>query len=641
MKRTKKSRSLRSLIYLSSGLLVGVCCIASGIGWFGQAALLSNIREYEKSELVASNVLEIDRNVQELKAHSENYIHSGTESTRRSADQLLRKLLAQVADTRTISGEAELDDPLDEMERHLRTFGQQLQLAAQERGIRTSLVSEQLPKKSEQVRDAIKDLKEEIDSREHDSAAKLLEVIEAFGEGREHLLRYLIDPGADQLDIMLVDIERAQNHASMLAKDASPKTQQLAENLLEKLMEFRQLSLRAVQATRGYLYYSHVVMAGEISEFVYYSNQVKTLVDKQQQRNRHARAVSANRTRTLSVIASLAALVFAVLLATGLSYSIIRPISRLTDAFRRLAGGATLEDIPGTDRSDEIGRMSQAAQVFSAKNQETQDLLAQSQSLSSELTEKAKALEETNLELDNFAYVASHDLKAPLRGIKSLAQWVNEDCESLLPDDSKRHLEQMQDRVEKMNSLLDDLLEYSRVGRIERQTERVDLQEMVRSIMDLADNPKGVQISIPHPLPKIQTVAAPLQQVLLNLITNAIKYNDKGDDGTIEIRSEDLGDQIRISVVDNGMGIAPRYHERVFQMYQRLSPREIEGSGMGLAIVRKQVEYHGGCMTLDSTLGNGCTFAFTWPSEACSTKEGIDMKQKTEFANVGGASEHV
>ncbi len=612
-----QTMTLRSRIYVSTGLLVAICCVASGISWFGQTAVLSKIDDYEQAEFTSSQVLAIDRSVQELKAKSESYLHSGSESARHAAERLLEKLFQQIAETHPLRGSGPFGDLLDEMTGHLKTFGEQLELASQERAIRRSLVVDQLPKKAAEVQEAIRQLNQVNDhSQTTQSRAVLLEVVQAFGESRMHLLQYLIDPNADKLDWMLTALRRAGHELNSLDSTHSPSLRERCDLLSRKLIEFEQLSLRAVQATRGYLFYSNVVMAGEISEFVYYSNQVKSFVDTQQQLNRSERTAAANRTRTLCIIASLAALVFAALLATGLSYSIIRPISSLTNAFRRLAEGETLDDIPGTDRGDEIGRMSRAAQVFSAKNQETQDLLVRSQSLSTELAIKAKALEETNLELDNFAYVASHDLKAPLRGINSLAEWVHEDCEELLPADSKRHLAQMQGRVQKMQTLLDELLEYSRVGRLEQQTETVELSEMVQSIIDMIENREGINFRVLTPLPQIQTAIAPLKQVLLNLIANAIKYNDKGEAGAIDISCEDLGSQIRITIADNGPGIDPRYHDRVFQMYQRIASQSIEGSGMGLAIVKKQVEHYGGCVTLVSEPQKGSNFSFTWPKDA-------------------------
>jgi signal transduction histidine kinase len=622
IKPTVKSLSLRSRIYLSAGLLVGICCVASGIGWLGQSVLLSNIEDYEHAESLSAQVLEIDRNVQKLKAQSENFIYFGTESKRRAADLLLAKLKSQIEDTQRHNDNRELYNSLEEMTLHLQTFGEQLELAGHERGIRTTIVNEQLLSKANEVQSAIDQLRDTMnESQPGESSTVLIDVVQGFGDGRRHLLRYLIDPNADALENTLAALKRAETQASSVAIADSTKVRKLRESLTTKLDEFRQLALRAVQATRGYLYYSNVVMAGEISEFVYYSDHIKHSVDRQRKLNRASRKTAVNRSQTLSVIAPLAALGFAGLLAAGLSYSILRPISLLTDAFRRLAGGETLEDIPETHRSDEIGRMSQAAQVFSAKNQETQDLLVRSQSLSAELAEKAQALEESNLELDNFAYVASHDLKSPLRGINSLAEWVQEDCGELLPEDSKLHLAQMQGRVQKMDALLTDLLEYARVGRIGQRTESVDLNELVQSIIDMTESGTGVRIRVQTRLPQLQTAIAPLKQVILNLVANAIKYNDKAEQGSIEISCVELDDRLHISVADNGIGIDPRYHERVFQMYQRIAPNGVEGSGMGLAIVKKQVEHFGGSVTLESAENKGSTFTFTWPLKTGSHRE--------------------
>lgn len=634
MKPMFNSLTLRTRIYLSAALLVAVSCVASGIGWYGQTALLTSAENYEAAELVIARIWQLDRSMQELKAKSENYIHSGTQSAYFAADRLLAELTAEVAEMRRLSDNRELTDLLEEMTLHLGRFGEQLNLAAEERALRSTIVNSQLPRKADGVQAAIRDLQTSLDaSGQQTSTAALLEIVQAFGEGRKQLLRYLIDPDSEKIDKMLVALERATTLAKSVANDAQGSRDR-RNVLAERLQDFEQLALRVIQATRGYLYHSHVVMAGAISEFVYYADRVKDYVHGQQQLNRRGRTAAAKQTLTLSVVASFAALVFALVLATGLSYSIIRPVSLLTKAFRRLAGGETLENIPGADREDEIGRMSQAAQVFSAKNQETQDLLAQSQTLSAQLAEKAQALEETNLELDNFAYVASHDLKAPLRGIHSLAEWVCEDCEGLLPEDSSRHLVEMQDRVERMNRLLDDLLEYSRVGRLEQKVGTVDLAEMVRDVIRMSDNPTGVRIELITEMPKLRTPVAPLRQVMVNLLTNAIKYNDRGVDGLIEVSCEESDGWLSICVADNGIGIDPRYHDRVFQMYQRVAPRQTAGSGMGLAIVKKQVEYHGGRITLESTAGDGARFTFTWPKHANALDVCDEVEQRREFDNL-------
>lgn len=618
MNQLFQSMSLRSRIYLTAGLLVGVCCIASGIGLFGQAALLDSFEAYEMTERTSSQVLEIDRKVQKLKSKSEQYIQSGSESARVASDRLLKEILSKTNETRLPNGDPKFNALLDQMNVHLTTFGEQLELASKERAIRSSIVNEQLPKKVEDVHAALSELRSAVNQESDPTTqSQLLMTLQAFGEGRMHLLQYLIHPGAERIDQMLEALHRADQTASQIGATTSTPMQTFADRLQDSIADFQQLALRTIQATRGYMFYSNVVMAGEISEFVYYSNQVKDFVHRQQELNRQARSAAAGRTRALSIVASLAALLFAGLAATNLCYAIVQPLSGLTDAFRRLSAGETMDHIPGSDRQDEIGRMSRAAQVFSAKNKETKELLSRSQALSVELVEKAKALEETNLELDNFAYVASHDLKAPLRGIRSLAEWVNEDSSDMLTDESKRHLGMMHDRVDRMQKLLDELLEYSRVGRMDQSTDVVDLEELVNSIFCMIENPEETKCIIGTPLPTIRTAVAPLRQVLLNLIGNALKYNDKGKDGRIEVCCQDFGDWLSLSVEDNGMGVDPRHKDRIFKMFQRVAPKKIDGTGMGLAIVKKQVEYFGGVISLDSTPGVGSTFTFTWPKSQC------------------------
>ena len=231
-----------------------------------------------------------------------------------------------------------------------------------------------------------------------------------------------------------------------------------------------------------------------------------------------------------------------------------------------------------------------------------------------------QALKRSNKELDDFAYVASHDLKAPLRAIQSLSQWIIEDTAELLPEESQKHFEQMQQRVERMERLLEDLLRYSRVGRISTDIQPVDTKALVQDIIDLIAPRKELQFNIAPDLPTVMSEQSPLHQVFQNLISNAIKHNDKPE-SSIDVSWQEKGDLVSFTVKDNGPGIDAKYHERIFQIFQTLKPRdEIEGSGMGLAIVKKLINHHGGTISVSSKLGEGTAFTFTWPREAKPTE---------------------
>jgi signal transduction histidine kinase len=236
-----------------------------------------------------------------------------------------------------------------------------------------------------------------------------------------------------------------------------------------------------------------------------------------------------------------------------------------------------------------------------------------------ELARLTQELERSNKELDQFAYVASHDLKAPLRGIANLAQWIEEDLGDLIVGENLEHMRLLKGRVNRMEGLIDGILAYSRAGRVRDEPERVDTGQLVRDSVELLAPPAGTEIVIADTMPTIVTERVPLQQVFMNLIGNAIKYG-RGEGTRIVVGVTVRGDRYEFSIADNGPGIAPQYRERIWQIFQTLAPRDkVEGTGIGLSVVRKIVEARGGTAWLESEVGKGTTFYFTWPQGPKST----------------------
>ncbi len=247
--------------------------------------------------------------------------------------------------------------------------------------------------------------------------------------------------------------------------------------------------------------------------------------------------------------------------------------------------------------------------------QQQKEAEAERERLIGALNTERRRLEVSNRELDQFAYVASHDLKAPLRGIANLSQWIEEDLAGEMNAEVREHLELLRGRVHRMEGLIDGVLQYSRAGRAREKPEPVDVGALVEEVADLIALPDGFELEVAGELPTLVAERLPLQQVFMNLIGNAAKYSRR-EDGRAEVRADPEGAFHHFRVSDNGPGIAPEYHERIFGIFQTLEARDkIEGTGIGLSLVKKIVEARGGRVWIESEEGEGASFHFLWPTE--------------------------
>ena len=230
-----------------------------------------------------------------------------------------------------------------------------------------------------------------------------------------------------------------------------------------------------------------------------------------------------------------------------------------------------------------------------------------------ELAGITASLEDRNRELDQFAYVTSHDLKAPLRGIANLSQWIEEDLGDQATEDIRKQLDLLRGRVHRMEALIDGILQFSRVGRVQSDLEQVDVDALLHEVVDLLGAPPEYTVEIGPNMPTLTTERVRLQQVFANLLGNAVKHRGRPD-GHASVSVSDAGKMFKFTVSDDGPGIAPQYHDRIFVIFQTLAPRDtVEGSGLGLSLVKKIVESQGGRIWVESAEGQGATFHFTWP----------------------------
>lgn len=230
-----------------------------------------------------------------------------------------------------------------------------------------------------------------------------------------------------------------------------------------------------------------------------------------------------------------------------------------------------------------------------------------------ELEKSNTRLAQTNKELETFAYVASHDLKSPLRGIAQLSSWIEEDLEEKDFSNIDNHTRMLRNRIHRMEKLLDDLLIFYRAGKSDGTLEKIDISQLATEVFEIQNNKTGLTLELSDNLPRLTTLSTPFEQVLRNLFSNAIKHHDKNE-GKIQLSCLELNSEYyEFKICDDGPGIPKQFQERIFGMFQTLKSRdEMEGSGMGLALIKKIVENYGGKISVDSN-GRGCCFRFTWP----------------------------
>jgi signal transduction histidine kinase len=248
--------------------------------------------------------------------------------------------------------------------------------------------------------------------------------------------------------------------------------------------------------------------------------------------------------------------------------------------------------------------------VTDIQNDEMTRLSISLNAMSGSLRRNINELEKRNSELDKFAYVVSHDLKAPLRGIHNVVKWIEEDLSKELSPELKNYLSIISERTGRMENLINGLLAYART-REKMKPEMTDVTELLKVITETVI-PPGVKVTLLNP-PVLFTERLKLEQVFTNLFTNAVKHLPVTG-GEIVISCEESTGYFRFSVKDNGTGIDPRYHQKIFELFQTLREKnEEQSTGIGLAIIKKIIEDIHGTITVRSALGEGAEFIFTWP----------------------------
>ncbi|MBK5214990.1 MAG: HAMP domain-containing protein [Flavobacteriaceae bacterium] len=295
-----------------------------------------------------------------------------------------------------------------------------------------------------------------------------------------------------------------------------------------------------------------------------------------------------------------------IFIAWLMSRNITRPLHKLTEAASAIAGG-NYSSLVEVDRSDELGKLARAFNIMAVQVRNAQ------QDMEGKIIERTAELETANKELESFSYSVSHDLRAPLRAVNGYAQMLHEDYGTKLDEEGKRIIETIRNNAIKMGTLIDELLAFSQLGRKEVQRTKINMNELVESV--LIDMDKSFAHKAEIKIGKLHQMEADyglLRQVMLNLISNALKYSSKKEHPIIEIFSEEKQGEIVFSVKDNGAGFDMKYYDKLFGVFQRLHKQnEFVGLGVGLAIVQRVITKHAGKVWAEGKVNEGATFNFS------------------------------
>jgi len=320
---------------------------------------------------------------------------------------------------------------------------------------------------------------------------------------------------------------------------------------------------------------------------------------------------------------SLFLIVFVVIIAFSIASSISSPIKNLTHISKIISDGELSARV-NVEARDEIGELAVSFNQMTDKLVEAKAIVEKK---NEEVEEQKRLLQASNKELDSFVYTASHDLRAPLRGIDGLVKFIEEDYSDKFDSQGLEYLKKIRTSASRMKQLIDDLLTLSRISRIKNPYEEVNMEELVSSVLSRIEfdiKQYKVEMKVAPHLPVVRCDRIKMQEVFFNLISNAVKFSSKNKSTgpKVEVGYCDKQDAHEFYVRDNGIGIDKKYHNEIFGIFRRLhTQEEYEGTGAGLSIVKKIIEDHQGQIRLDSEPGKGATFYFTIPKEIPEPKK--------------------
>ncbi len=607
---TKKIK-LRKRIYLGAIATSLIFMIVMGIFYFVLSTTSKDFQLFAQYNKDSRLELLMAKNITEMQRQAQIFTYQGYTSAISEVDDIYKKIITQLEESQ-YSLNVEFKPIYQRIEEHIKNYYQIFNKVKLEREKRTILINESLRNAENLIE---KNLNEYLIEIQY-STSKQLKV--------QKILNYLLlsEKNAfkyfDTLDTSLVDVAKNDINSVKVGLNEfinSEENEQLIK-IQKIVIKYENDFLEAVQRTRGYLFMVNVVMALDAYEVLY---NAKKISNKLQNKMRIVEQESISSMQKAFIIALIIGSILILLLIT-FSYilveSITSPIIKLTNTFIELSSGKVDVQVPNYTLNDEVGALTYSAKVFRDKNEETKNLLIKSTKLTKELETKRLELERSNEELEQFVYTVSHDLKSPLVTSMGFIGIIKKMTLSGNIEKAVEKLDKIVKANERMGQLINDLLEFSRVGRLEIEAKKIDLNKL---LFDFKDNQlirvqkANLNFIIKPNLPIIEANESRILQIFENIFTNTLKYAINPEkESFLEIGSKEDENCFLIYCKDNGRGIPKEYHEKIFALFYRLDNKE-EGTGIGLAVVKKIMKFHGGDVFVDSSENQGATFWLKFP----------------------------
>lgn len=572
-----------------------------------------DLRDFILSSKQSRIDLQLTAQVAELYRLSLTFTYEGHRSAAEQVTHSYQNLMQQIDQT------LQQDSPsvktiLTTIKHRLESYYMAFEQLKQQRDLRQQLINVEFRNNASNVEELINQLLENSSN----SLAVQLEIKSILNSlllVEKNVFRYLDSLDASYITAAKYNLNHVVDRLNALNQTEN-SSHATIHQALHKLDQYQRSYIKAVQHMRGYLYLINVVMAAEAYEINFQSKKLSSLIVSEMRSKEES--IRNSQAEALSILAMSASLLLSLLivLSYSIGQSISIPIMRLTETFRQLTNGSGNAKIFSYPVVDEISQLSQAAAAFRDKNTQTEKLLTRSIQLTQALEKNRLALERSNDELEQFVYTVSHDLKAPMVTSMGFIGIIRKLADQGKYDQAIQKLDKVTSSIERMGQLTNDLLELSRIGRIDVDMKKIDLNILLKQLAQSQQEQlqsAGLQFIVQSRLPVIVGNESRILQLFENIVSNAIKYaRNPEETPVLEIGSIIEQDHHLIYCKDNGPGIELAFQQKVFALFYRLDTQP-EGTGIGLAIAKKVMRSHGGDIWIESTGGKGTTFWLKFP----------------------------